>query len=90
MAELGGTEFIVSNLTTQKLEIKLLKQFGDKIEYVTEKRGDNIILSSPITEEDAFRREANIKCNVDIKVRGVVFALRSQILEVQKTPYRRV
>ena len=43
MAERGGTEFIVSNLTTQKLEIKLLKQFGDKIEYVTEKKEETIL-----------------------------------------------
>ena len=31
LMETGSEEFIESNFTTQKLEIKLLKQFGDKI-----------------------------------------------------------
>ena len=30
LIETGGEEFIESNFTTQKLEIKLLKHFGDK------------------------------------------------------------
>ena len=31
LIEIGGEEFIESNFTTQKLEMKLLKHFGDKI-----------------------------------------------------------
>ena len=31
LIEIGGEEFIESNFTTQKLEIKLLKHFGDRI-----------------------------------------------------------
>ena len=31
LIKIGGEEFIKSNFTTQKLEIKLLKHFGDRI-----------------------------------------------------------
>ena len=52
-----GEKFIESNFTTQKLEIKLLKHFGDKIVIHKGKtRRGNIIFSSSITVEDAFRR----------------------------------
>ena len=34
---------------------------------------------------DIFRRETNMKCNIDIKTRGVAFALRSKILKSQRT-----
>ena len=33
-------------------------------------------------------REANMKCNVDTKARGVAFALRSEIIKAQKTPFK--
>ena len=80
-------EFIEANFTTQKLEIKLLKYFGDKIVIHKGKtRRCNIIFSSSITVEDAFRREANMKCNIDIKAREVALALRSEVLKGQKTP----
>ena len=80
LIEIGGEEFIESNFTTQKLEIKLLKHFGDKI-----LRRGNIIFSSSITVEDAFRRETNMKWNINIKAREVAYALRSEILKAQKT-----
>ena len=53
-----GEKFIESNFTTQKLEIKLLKHFGDKIKvkHKGKTRRGNIIFSSSITVEDAFRR----------------------------------
>ena len=82
LTEIGGEEFIEWNFTTQKLEIKLLKHFGDKIVIHKGKtRRGNIIFSSSITVEDAFRREANMKRNIDTKAREVVFALRSEILQ---------
>ena len=40
-----------------------------------------------MTAEDAFRREANMKCNIDINAREVQYALRSEILKAQKTPF---
>ena len=43
------------------------------------------MFGSSITVEDAFKREANMKCSIDIKAREVAFALRSEILKVQKT-----
>ena len=86
LIEIGGEEFIKSNLTTQKLEIKLLKHFGDRIvKYNGKTRIGNIICSSSMIEEDACAREANMKSNVDIRARGVAFALRSVIFKAQKT-----
>ena len=80
-------EFIEANFTTLKLEIKLLRYFGDKIViYKGKTRRYNIIFSSSITVEDAFRREANMKCNIDIKAREVALAVRSEVLKGQKTP----
>ena len=35
---------------------------------------------SSITVEDAFRRVANMKCNIDRKARKAAFALRSEIV----------
>ena len=82
-----GEKFIESNFTTQKLEIKLLKHFGDKIVIHKGKtRRSNFIFSSCITVEDAFRREGSMKCNIDIKAREVAYALRSEILKARKTP----
>ena len=50
LIEIGGEKFIGSNLTTQKLEIKLLKLFGDKIVIHKGKtRRGNIVFSSSIT-----------------------------------------
>ena len=43
-------------------------------------------VSSSITVENSFMREANMKCNVDTKGRGVAFTLRSEIIKAQKTP----
>ena len=43
-------------------------------------------VSSSITVENSFMREANVKCNVDTKARGAAFALRSEIIKAQKTP----
>ena len=61
--------------------------FEDKIVIHKGKtRRGNVIFSSSITLEDAFRREANMKFNIDTKARGVAYALRSVILKAQKTP----
>ena len=50
LIEIGSEEFVESNFTTQKLEIKLLKHFGDKIVIHKRKtRRGNIIFSSSIT-----------------------------------------
>ena len=49
-------------------------------------RRGNIVFSSSITEEDAFRTEANMKCNIDIKAREIAYVLKSEILKAQKTP----
>ena len=50
LIEIGGEKFIESNLTIQKLEIKLLKLFGDKIVIHKGKtRRGNIVFSSSIT-----------------------------------------
>ena len=50
LIEIGSEEFIESNFITQKLEIKLLKHFGDKTVIRQRKtRRGNIIFSSPIT-----------------------------------------
>ena len=44
-------------------------------------RRDNIIFSSFLAVEHSFRREDNMKCNINIKARKVAFAMRSKILK---------
>ena len=90
LIEIGREEFIEFNSTTQKLQINLLKHFTYKIVIHNGKASrSNTIFSSSITVEDAFRREANMKCNIDIQARGVAFALRSENLKPKKLHYRR-
>ena len=43
LTEPGGEEFIESNFGTQKLELKLLKQFGDKTKYIKKKQREKIL-----------------------------------------------
>ena len=55
MIEIGGGDSIELNFTTQKLKIKLLKHFGDKVVIHQGKtRRGNIIFNSSITVGDVL------------------------------------
>ena len=71
--------------TTQKLEEKLLKHFGDKIKISKGIKGrGNIAFSSSIDVEDVVRKQQSEKASVDTQLKTIAFMLREAIFDADK------
>ena len=85
--EMGGKNFQDSNPSSQKMESKIKKRFGDaiRIEKGLTKQG-NIIFSNQLTISEAFSKEKSMAKSLDIQLRDLAFNLRELILSSETTP----
>ena len=75
--DIGGEYFRDATPSAQKLELKIVKHFGNriKIEKGKTKRG-NVIYSTVLTTEEALREQHDQISDINIQIKKVAFALR--------------
>ena len=84
---IGGYKFKDAEPTAQKLEIKLLNHFQNKIciEKGSTKRG-NIVYSQSMNKEDIFRKQHKGFTSLDIQIRDIAYTLRESIMNAERKP----
>ena len=79
--EIGGIQFEDITTTTQKLEVKLVEFYGEKIKiHKGSKRKGNIIYSAELDPRDVLQKEVSWQNDMQMKVRDVAFSLRQSIM----------
>ena len=85
LCEIGGHYYKSIEPTSQKLEEKLMKYFGDKL-TISNSAGakGNLLYSSELTVEEAINLENYERASNETKLRVVAFMLREAIFDQQK------
>lgn len=85
LAEIGGEDYEDVESNSTKLKKKLVQHYKKRIKIIKGKtRRGNLVFSSEISDEEAFRRENSMKTKIKAKIRDVAFELRQSIIDAEK------
>ena len=84
---MGGDEFKDASQSSQNMENKLLKRFGDEVCIIKgSTRQGNIIFSKTLSISDAFHKENSTTKWQDVQLRDAALVLRENILSTESKP----
>ena len=85
--EMGGDEFKDASQSSQNMEKKLLKRFGDEVCIIKgSTRQGNIIFSKTLSISDAFHEENGTTKWQDVQLRDAALVLCETILSTESKP----